>query len=312
MINRLIFFNPAGKGDTHFSRGFCNYAQRVLSPQKCIYYHNFHPDSFKDICEFDEKGAKKLGEHHDWRKQEEILRAAYERSETDSFVINTWVGVPEYGSAIEKGGITFEIHLEIYRRFFSETFSFDIPTDPNIYLPRINYPLFEIEKIQKVSKDLKKKNILIDNCSPKSGQSQHFDFGPVINKLAASYPEMNFFVLNPVADIKRENNIFFVGEIFDGPSNLNEFSYLSLFCDIIIGRTSGPWMHTIVAENIQDENKTFICFCKKEIESSYIKKSYLKANFLWKNTADLEEIYQTIDSEIKKQPLPLCNFTFLK
>ena len=71
-------------------------------------------------------------------------------------------------------------------------------------------------------------------------------------------------------------------------------------------------MHTIVAENIQDENKTFICFCKKEIESSYIKKSYLKANFLWKNTADLEEIYQTIDSEIKKQPLPLCNFTFLK
>ena len=202
--------------------------------------------------------------------------------------------------------------MEIYRRFFSETFSFDIPTDPNIYLPRINYPLFEIEKIQKVSKYLKKKNILIDNCSPKSGQSQHFDFGPVINKLAASYPEMNFFVLNPVADIKRENNIFFVGEIFDGPSNLNEFSYLSLFCDIIIGRTSGPWMHTIVAENIQDENKTFICFCKKEIESSYIKKSYLKANFLWKNTADLEEIYQTIDSEIKKQPLPLCNFTFLK
>ena len=151
MINRLIFFNPAGKGDTHFSRGFCSYAQRVLSPQKCIYYHNFHPGSFKDICEFDEKGAKKLGEHHDWRKQEEILRAAYERSGADSFVINTWVGVPEYGEAIEKGGITFEIHWEIYRRFFSETFSFDIPTDPNIYLPRINYPLFEIEKIQKVS-----------------------------------------------------------------------------------------------------------------------------------------------------------------
>ena len=159
-----------------------------------------------------------------------------------------------------------------------------------------------INDFQKVSNHLKKKNILIDNCRPKSGKSQHFCFGPVINKLAASYPEINFFVLNPVADIKRKNNIFFVGEIFDGPTNLNEFSYLSLFCDIIIGRTSGPWMHTIVAENIQDENKTFICFCKKEIESSYINKSYLKANFLWKNTVDLEEIYQTIDSEIKKQP----------
>ena len=69
-------------------------------------------------------------------------------------------------------------------------------------------------------------------------------------------------------------------------------------------------MHTIVAENIQDENKTFICFCKKEIESSYINKSYLKASFLWKDTADLQEIYQNIDSKIKEQPLPLHNFTF--
>ena len=312
MINNLIFFNSAGKGDIHFSRGFCDYAQKILNPKTCIYYHHWEAQSFKDICAFDEKGTKKLKEQPDSRKQEEILRAAYEREGSDTFVINTWVGVPEYGGAIARDGITFETHLEIYRRFFSETFSFNIPTDPNIFLPRINYPCFEIEKIQKVSNDLKKKNILIDNCSPKSGQSHHFDFGPVINKLATTYPEINFFVLNTVADIKRESNIFFVGEIFDGATNLNEFSYLSLFCDIIIGRTSGPWMHTIVAENIQDEKKTFICFCKTEIESSYINKSYLKANFLWKNTVDLEEIYQTIDSEIKKQQQPLCNFAFLK
>ena len=312
MIDNLIFFNPAGKGDIHFSRGFCCYAQKILNPKACIYYHHWEPQAFKDICEFDEKGANKLKEHSNWQKQEEILRSAYEKATSDSFVINTWVGVPEYGGAIAKDGITFETHLEIYRRFFSETFSFNIPTDPNVYLPRINYPLFEIEKIQRVNKDLKKKNILIDNCSPKSGQSQHFDFGPVINKLASSSPEVNFFVLNPAADIERKNNIFFVREIFDGPINLNEFSYLSLFCDIIVGRTSGPWMHTIVAENIQDKNKTFICFCKKEIESSYINKASLKANFLWKHTVDLTEIYQTIDSEIKKPPLPLCNFTFLK
>jgi len=89
-----------------------------------------------------------------------------------------------------------------------------------------------------------------------------------------------------------------VENIFDGPTNLNEFSYLSLFCDTIIGRTSGPYMHTVVAENIQDKNKTFICFCRTEIESSYIEKSQLKANFIWKDTANTQEIYEVIKSEL--------------
>ncbi len=280
MIDSLIFYNQAGKGDIHFSRGFCNYTQRLLKPTTCTYYHCFHPTSFRDICE-----NASLKDMPDPR---------------DTLVLDTWIGNAgkETISRYAPNGITYDIHFEIHRRFVADIFSFDIPSDPSIYFPRIDYRQFEIEKIGKVKHLLNKKNVLIDNCEPRSNQSQHFCFSSIVNRIATDYPDVNFFVLNSHPDIQPFPNVFFVENIFDGPTNLNEFSYLSLFCDTIIGRTSGPYMHTVVAENIQDKNKTFICFCRTEIESSYIEKSQLKANFIWKDTANTQEIYEVIKSEL--------------
>jgi hypothetical protein len=49
-------------------------------------------------------------------------------------------------------------------------------------------------------------------------------------------------------------------------SDLNEISYLSTFCDIIVGRSSGPFTFSNVKENIFDGNKAFLCFGEKETD----------------------------------------------
>jgi hypothetical protein len=56
-------------------------------------------------------------------------------------------------------------------------------------------------------------------------------------------------------------NLYFTSDIINATNgDLNENSFVSTFCNLIIGRSSGPYCFTQTSENYSDPNKTFLCF----------------------------------------------------
>ena len=87
-------------------------------------------------------------------------------------------------------------------------------------------------------------------------------------------------------------------------SNLNEISYLSTKCDLIIGRSSGPYTFCIVEENY-NKNK-LICLCDEYSSSWFmdnedydIKSSTIEnKDFTWSNNYNVENILELIKNKL--------------
>jgi hypothetical protein len=110
-----------------------------------------------------------------------------------------------------------------------------------------------------VSKNQNKK-ILFCNGPCLSGQCEYIgDMKSIIVDLSQEYPNKIF-----IATHKFEcsiDNIKFTDDIIQSnTTDLNEIAYLSSFCDIIIGRSSGPLCFCCNKENINDPSKTFYVF----------------------------------------------------
>jgi len=77
--------------------------------------------------------------------------------------------------------------------------------------------------------------------------------------------------------------------------DLNEISYLSTFCDVIIGRGSGPYCFSHVKKNIFNENKTYISVCSDK-NNGVIYQG--KATNIWSNNYNQNEIIKLIKKEL--------------
>ena len=90
-------------------------------------------------------------------------------------------------------------------------------------------------------------------------------------------------------------------------SNLNEISYISRFCDIIVGRGSGPFCFTHVKENLYDENKTYIAFGNTEREINWVTmtdynvSSHAKQMWHDSNYGCEQRVFDMIDEEINEK-----------
>ena len=70
------------------------------------------------------------------------------------------------------------------------------------------------------------------------------------------------------------SNVKFTNNIFkDKTVDLFEISYLSKFCDIIIGRNSGPYTYSETYDNYMDNTKTFLSFNTKNPEYKTIQET---------------------------------------
>jgi hypothetical protein len=137
-----------------------------------------------------------------------------------------------------------------------------------------------------------------------SGQALNFNMNPLIISLAKKYSGCNFYVTHPFqTDLK---NIIDCNSLINDnlKSNLNEISYISTFCDIIVGRGSGPFCFTHIKQNLNNKNKTFISTGNIETEINWVTMSDYglteHAKQLWvgssNNTPNL--LYALIDEEI--------------
>jgi hypothetical protein len=79
--------------------------------------------------------------------------------------------------------------------------------------------------------------------------------------------------------------------------DLNEISYLSKFCDIIVGKNSGPYIYCMTEENINDPNKTIIVFNKRSLDSLLAEINH-KAKYVYQKID-----HKTFNADIVKQTI---------
>lgn len=275
MNKSINFFNGLHCGDLFSSKEFVRQIVAELNDFNFGYYHLNHPKLLLDL-NIPFLGPSKL-EHT-------VLKFV---EEENTLNINTWIGAYNPVCAFEPPyfqvdgiGISLDL-LCLQWEFIFEKINNKFGTSLKLkekfnYLPEIDFNYFNLENHKKFLENRgNTKKILFCNGTPMSFQSIPGDMSDIISYFAEKYSEYDFVCTKKFdSNIK---NIFFTDDISvkydiminvnipwndrtNGICDLNEISYLSNFCDLIIGKQSGPFCFCSTKENFMDKNKHMISF----------------------------------------------------
>jgi hypothetical protein len=282
MKDKLILYNHFHNGDIFFSRPIIKLLKNHFNID---YYHNQNTPLFLDIPEINEyKGIPQ-----NLRYTDHFINTI------KNGIINTWIGKPGYINRINSG-CYFENHMELTKEI-CDYFNIQI-TNYDDCLPEVNFEnLPNCKLIEKIMLDYKqkfKKIVLISNGDVNSGQSSNFDFFPIINNLSTLNSDILFIVTKPVNEINK--NIVNIERITNTYPDLLYISQISTYCDVIVGRASGPYCFTQLKNNLLDNNKTYISFNNDINEGRFY--SNLKSKFVWSDNYEQENIIKTIKNNL--------------
>jgi hypothetical protein len=294
MKKNIIFYNDFHHGDLHYIRPF---VRDICKKLKTIcgnfyYYHNF---SYLDDI---------LSELNDVAIRIPSLNLPVHGgiySDDKNIYINTWTGHNNHKYLEKATSIYSNYYMfgEIYD-FISKDLNFKIELDSiENYVPVIDFSKLNIDykkNIEAFYNNHKNKIIiLVANGLVHSGQCLNFDFGDIVNKLSIESSEY-IFICTCKNFAPKTEYVYFTDDIINkGYSDLNEISYLSKFCRIIIGRQSGPFCLTHIKENLINKEKIFISFCHNKYDGEMVPS---ESKMVWTNNYSLENILNTIKKEI--------------
>jgi len=275
---RIIFYNLGHKGDHHICREYIkdiikktNYDEYYLlskNPYTIRDIPNLKQDFLNDYC----VGEGDLTLNHQYLNI----------NNRDIYLNITLFG-------------DYKFHYEIMTYVY-EHLDININKDISYYYPKIDYSYYEIKGVENfINKYPDQFKVLVSNGQPQSGQSSISDLNEIINKLADDFKNVLFVLTD---DSKRINkpNIFNTSDIIGLKEDINEISYLSIFCDIIVGKSSGPYIYTLIEENLTNQLKTYIYVCEKIFHGIYYMDSACQK--IWINIYDDDHIYRTIYEQI--------------
>lgn len=281
MVETIELYNHFHNGDIFYSRML---TQSLSEHFKIIYYHNQSKLLFKDV-----ENIKEVFEVPNYMSKYESMN--------DKKIINTWIG--QNGSKYLLGnelGCCFSNYIKLVNDVLT---SFNIEIKNNVeYLPTIKFEnlknydsiLKEIEILKKIFKKI----ILVSNGKVNSGQSQNFDMSNILIKLSNFNKDCLFLVTENFEN--NYENIINVSSLTKLNDDLLEIGFISKYCDVIIGRASGPYCFTHTKENLLNTKKTFISICNNNNEGIWFSES--KAKQVWTNNYDFENIFNIINYEI--------------
>lgn len=257
MMNKIIFFNHFHKGDLHTHKEFIRHIQSELPNVEFEYMHN---NAEKLTAELN---IPLVDSPNELNNKEPFYM------DEDALYINSWVGC-NWDVFCKHGGINM---LTLYEQWegivaqINDVFDTDIKLreEKESYLPKINYNALSITGVdQYINSTVGARKILICNNVPQSNQSFGSDMREHILPFAEMYPDTHFICTNKF-DTDGHSNIKFTADII-GPvedGDLQEISYLSTYCDVIVGKNSGPFVFCETYDNYMDETKTFVSFNTK-------------------------------------------------
>jgi len=255
---KVVFVNYFHNGDLHVSRQFVRRIMETFPQHDYSYAHNCHPAVLCDMA-----GLKTIP-----RANIPRLDAGFGSIlQNDTLYLNTWYG-SHNGRFNSSTGIAFDALYALFdynlKTYFNSSCN-ALEEDPSKLFPRINFSGIHKEGVDSFIARFRsqfKKIIMISNGESLSGQATNFGFAPVLQALAITYPEYCFVFTNKdsrirggVKNLKSSTN--FIGNL---PSDLNENGYLSTFCDLIVGRTSGAYTFAMIQDNMFESNRKMVSF----------------------------------------------------
>jgi len=273
MLKELGLFNFFGNGDIVESREFVRATMKLFPAERYVYYTN--------------KSTKLLSDIEGLESSPDFLAVMDHTTEfiktEDSLYINTWIGRnPKY--VLGGYACTLEKLYEMYNDILGKINGSKLPGTPVDYLTSFNYLKYDIENINSFMNTIQdRKKVFIANGPVHSNQAENFDMTPMILELADRFPKTIFFVTEGMSDgrLNTLNANSLVGE----KENLVELSYLSTFCDAIIGRNSGPQVLAWTKENCFS-NKVNITFSKHKDCQHFVYDSPITMEKNWCNASD--------------------------
>lgn len=288
-VNNLVFYNHFGAGDVYESREFVKEWMTKIKANEYFYAHGKNPKILRDIPEL---------------KYTEVTPIMHPMNpycfNENNLYVNTWIGrdgkyvLPGIGCTVEK---LYDMHNDILGLIGLSHLE-----KPKLdYIPSINYSVYNnynTDKWLEIYKNFKK--VLISNGPVQSNQAANFDFTPVIDLLCENYPDIIFIITQPIEHIYK--NLFTTHGIIKDKDgfDLNEISYLSLFCDISIGRSSGPHVYTQCKENCFNPNKINISFTYKPTGGFFVYSS-LPMKKYWSGSVESNDVYNDIRRVIESE-----------
>jgi hypothetical protein len=90
-----------------------------------------------------------------------------------------------------------------------------------------------------------------------------------INLISQKNPSTTFVCTQKIPTNNIHGNVFFTDDIFVNVigGDLNEIGYLSTFCKIIIGKSSGPFTFCHIKENIMRDDCVFYCITDRQSDN---------------------------------------------
>ena len=252
----ILFHNELHNGDIHMSRPYVVDMMQILGDNDYYYYHRNNPKILSDI-----ENLKTISDLN-------LLPIS------PYLKISTWIGQFSWN---DKGnqcspfnGCNFPSYYDVMKKVY-KTLNISNEIKPiSHYIPTINYNQYSIENIKNYFNRNTKRNILICNNKVSSGQAPNNSMNSMIMQLACSFVNMNFIISNKndLEEILKKDNIIYAKEIIRDDSidfDMNEISYIGSQCDVIIGRSSGPYVFSITKETVHA--KQFICFCNSIMDA---------------------------------------------
>ena len=233
----------------------------------------------------------------------------------DTLLINTWIGAYFDAGLPVPNECTLRFNCEMWRYIYGLINNRFPGTDLILdqyaaYYPFINYNRIHQEDVDEFVFAEKRKKILISNGPVHSNQcSYDGKMESIIQSVAGDNPDKVFiathkFSTNHIGvDIDVHSNIKFTEDIINQAMtlgcDLNEISYLSNYCDLIIGRNSGPYCFAITDFNINNPNKTFYAFGERETDS-FMYGLETPAKFIWEKFQSVQQVKNTISQLTEK------------
>jgi hypothetical protein len=259
---KIQFFQHCHNGDLFVSREFVKQVTAELPEFYFEYYHKNHPKTLLDL------NISQQVLTNQFNSKDKFLEMP------NALAINTWVGAydqkinqtpPHYYS----GGINLVMLYQIWGHIFEKInniFQKNLCLKSvNDYIPEIDFQKYQITPVNKFLEECSQKKILFCNGEPRSKQSFREPVNDIIMELAVNL--QNHVIICTEKFSTKIPNILFTDDIIQSSgSDLCEISYLSQYCDLVVGRNSGPFVFCLIKNNLLNPHKTFVSFNHLELD----------------------------------------------
>jgi hypothetical protein len=265
-MKRLTVFNHFGLGDTFESREFILDWMHTLGLTTCDVETHF-PAVFEDLPQIVTKPVAAHRNPH----QHLSRRAGH-------IILNSWIGAlngnttPKGDFVINPGvGCTVDNLHRMHAKYMRWLGLNGMKKPVVDYLSDIDYSKVNTGFVSQFTKAHEgKKLVLVCNGSTGSQHAENFSMAEMVGRMPVR-EDVVYILTERVWPTG--SDVFFSDDITDRTGRCDAFaiSYLSTFCDVIVGRCSGAQMPCETKRNWMDPSKTLLSFTHHDNGASFVR-----------------------------------------